>query len=156
MGKTGITAPASHPARDASAILNDAEVVALSGKIRRLVGPIAGKSAAGAGLRVDDVVRWTAVRTRCEQVRGCRRLSIKDVAVALQLPQYRLRAIEAGRLHELKADMAQRYFSFLGMDGWITDWCIANQDLARRARLLEACAYENGRKKSVADVAARS
>jgi hypothetical protein len=54
----------------------------------------------------------------------------------LGVPQYQLRAIEGGLLKEVHADVARRYFHFLGIDAWVADWCRANRDLATRVGLL--------------------
>lgn len=51
------------------------------------------------------------------------------------IPQYRLRAIEGGLLREVRADLARRYFYFLGIDEWVADWCRANLELATRIGL---------------------
>ena len=117
-------------------------------QVRHFVGPILGDSPFAADIRVEDGVRWAAVRARCEQARGARGVGIRDVAVALGLPQYRLKAIEAGTLRELKPDMAQRYFAFLGIDEWVTKWCAANRGLARRAGLLRATVTRRRRRGS--------
>jgi hypothetical protein len=99
--------------RDKAAILNGAEVAALARQVRRLIDPLIADSAAAASVQVEDGVRWAAVRTRCQQARAERGLGIRHVSVALGLPQYRLKAIEAGALSELRPDMARRYFRFL-------------------------------------------
>ena len=52
--------------------------------------------------------------------------------MALGVPQYRLRAIEGGLLTQVPAELARRYFRFLGIDTWGADWCCANRELATR------------------------
>ena len=128
--------------RDKAAILNRGEVAALARQVRHLIGPVIGNSPASAAVRIEDVVRWAAVRRRCEQARSERGLSIRHVSVGLGIPQYRLKAIEAGALNELRADMARRYFQFLGIEPWVAHWCEANPGLARRAGLLQVAAQE--------------
>jgi len=127
---------------DKAAILSPAEVAALARQVRRVVGPLIADSPAAASIRVKDGVRWAAVRARCQQARAERGLGLRDAAVALGLPQYRLKAIEAGAWRELKTDMAGRYFKFLGIDAWVARWCKANRGLARRAGLLQVGAQE--------------
>jgi hypothetical protein len=75
-------------------------------------------------------------RVRCAQARGTR--GIRDIAVATGIPQYRLRAIETGRLTEFRLGLAGRYFRFLGIETWIAQWCRANRELATRVGLLDA------------------
>ena len=84
----------------------------------------------------EDSIRWHALGARCAQARGTR--GIRDIAVATGIPQYRLRAIEIGRLTEFRLDLARRYFCFLGIEAWIARWCRANRELATRAGLLDA------------------
>jgi hypothetical protein len=57
--------------------------------------------------------------------------------VALAIRQYRLRAIEGGVMREVRADLALRYFHFLGLDVWVADWCRTNRELATRVGLLD-------------------
>jgi hypothetical protein len=83
----------------------------------------------------EDSARWQALGTRCRQARGAR--AIRDISVALAIPQYRLRAIEGGLLREVRADLGHRYFQFLGIDVWVADWCRANRELATRVGLLD-------------------
>jgi hypothetical protein len=84
----------------------------------------------------EDSTLWHALGERCRQARGAR--EIRDVSIALGIPQYRLRAVERGLLREVRVDLAQRYFRFLGIDEWVADWCRANRELAIRVGLLDA------------------
>jgi hypothetical protein len=133
---------------DRAAILNPAEVSALARQVRRLVGPLIADSPVAGGVRVEDGVRWAAVRARCQQARAERGLGIRHVAVGLGLPQYRVKAIEAGAFHEVRAEMARRYFRFLGIEAWVARWCKANPRLARRAGLLRRGAPEPSSKRT--------
>ncbi|MGH9199829.1 MAG: helix-turn-helix domain-containing protein [Vicinamibacterales bacterium] len=83
----------------------------------------------------EDSTRWHALGARCRQARGAR--GIRDVAVALGIPEYRLRAVEGGLLKEVRVDLARRYFRFLGIDEWVATWCRANRELATRIGLLD-------------------
>lgn len=85
--------------------------------------------------RSEDTIRWHARGARCAQVRGAG--GIRDIAVATGIPQYRLRAIETGRLPEFRLDLAGRYLRFLGIEAWIARWCRANRELATRVGLLD-------------------
>ncbi|MBA2301075.1 MAG: hypothetical protein H0W08_00410 [Acidobacteria bacterium] len=121
-------------ANDPSAILSDAEIRVLDGEVRRaLVSSFPGIEAHLA--HSEDSTRWHALGARCRQARRAR--GIRDVSVALGIPQYRLRAIEGGLLREVRADLAHRYFDFLGIDAWVADWCRANRELATRLGLLD-------------------
>jgi hypothetical protein len=121
-------------AKDPSAILSGAEIRVLDREVRRvLVSSFPGIESHLA--HSEDSTRWHALGERCRQARGAR--GIRDVSVALGIPQYRLRAIEGGLLRELRADLARRYFHFVGIDAWVADWCRANRELATRVGLLD-------------------
>jgi hypothetical protein len=121
-------------ASDSCAMLNTSEIRLLDREVRRLL--IA--SFPGVETYLDgseDTIRWHALGARCAQARGAR--GIRDVSVALGIPQYRLRAIERGHLREIRPDLARRYFHFLGIEAWLARWCRANRDFARRVGLLD-------------------
>jgi hypothetical protein len=121
-------------AKNPCAILSGAEIRVLDREVRRaLVSSFPGIE--GHLADSEDSTRWHALGERCRQARGAR--GIRDVSVALGAPQYRLRAIEGGLLREVRADLARRYFHFLGIDAWVADWCGANRELAARVGLLD-------------------
>ena len=122
-------------ASDPCAILSATEVHPLDGEVRRAL------LASFPGIepyltRSEDMTRWQALAARCRQARGAR--GIRDISVASGIPQYRVRAIEGGHLREVRADLARRYFQFLGIETWVASWCHANRELAVRIRLLDA------------------
>ena len=133
--KTALAALEKRLAGDTSAILNPAEIRLLNRELQRVV------TSSFPGLPVDaldgsdDTIRWHALGARCAQARSLR--GIRDISVALGIPQYRLRAIEGGRLSEFRVDLARRYFCFLGIEPWVTAWCRANRELASRVGLLD-------------------
>ncbi len=118
-----------------SAILSAADVGLLAGVLRRIMAASFPGLPASALPRSEDTIRWLPLGTRCRKARGPR--SIPDVSVALAIPQYRLNAIEQGRLSEIRGDLARRYFRFLGMDTWVARWCRANRELAARTGLAD-------------------
>jgi hypothetical protein len=132
---------------DKAAILNSAEVAALARQVRRVVGPLIADLPSAASVQIEDGVRWAAVRTCCQQARAQRGLSLKHVAVGLHLPQYRLKAIEHGAWAEFKADIAHRYFKYLGIDSWVAQWSQANPGLARRIGLFKVGARQRWKKR---------
>ena len=120
--------------RDRATVLTASEVRILARQVRRLVEPSLGQSPF-ATTRVEDGVRWASLRARCQQARAERGLGIRHVAIRLQLPQYRLKAIENGQLTEFRSEVARRYFRFLEIEAWIARWCRANPGLALRIGL---------------------
>ena len=111
------TAAARRLTRRPSAILSAADVGLLSGELRRIMAASFPGLPASALARSEDTIRWHSLGARCREIRGPR--SIRDLSAALAIPQYRLNAIERGRLTEIRGDLARRYFRFLGMDTWV-------------------------------------
>ncbi len=127
-------------ATDPCAILSRSEIRLLDREVRRaLMSSFPGLDAHLID-RSEDTIRWHALAARCREARGSR--GIRDVSVAIGIPQYRLRAIEGGLVREVRADFAWRYFRFLGIDAWVTKWCRANRELATRAGLLDGSSHE--------------
>ncbi len=120
-------------ARDRRAILSAADVRLLDNELRRALVSSFSDLPAEALERSEDIIRWHALGQRCQEARGAR--GIREVSVGSGIPHYRLRAVESGRLSEIRADLARRYFSFLGIGDWVACRCRANQDLATRAGL---------------------
>lgn len=120
-------------ASDPSAILGTAEIQLLDREVRRaLIASFPGVETYFD--RSEDMIRWHALGARCAEARGGR--GIREVSVAMGIPQYRLRAIERGHLREIRPALARRYFHFLGIEAWVVQWCRANRELARRVGLL--------------------
>lgn len=121
-------------ASDPCAILDTAEIRLLDREVRRAL--IASFPGVEAYLdRSEDTIRWHALGARCAEARGAR--GIREVSVVLGIPQYRLRAIERGHIREIRPDLAHRYFHFLGVEAWVSRWCRANRELARRVGFLD-------------------
>jgi hypothetical protein len=107
-------------AYDPCAILAAAEARLLDREVRRVLW----SSFPGIEAHLthsEDSARWQALGARCQHARGAR--GIRDVSVALGIPQYRLQAIEGGCLKEVRVDLARRYFRFLGIDERVATWC---------------------------------
>jgi hypothetical protein len=122
---------------DRTTILTQADVRLLTREVRRLLTSSVPGLSDDVLARTDDTIRWRSMAARCYQARGERGLGIRDVAAGLQIPQYRLRAIETGRLAEFRLDLARRYFRFLKIEDWVEGWCRANRELAARVGLLD-------------------
>ena len=121
-------------ARDRRAILSAADVHLLDSELRRALVASFPDLPAEALERSEDTIRWYALGQRCQEARGAR--GLRDVSAGSGIPLYRLRAVENGLLSEIRADLARRYFSFLGIEDWVARWCRANKDLAARAEFL--------------------
>jgi hypothetical protein len=128
-------AAASRLTHRPGAILTAADVGLLTGELRWIMAESFPGLPASALARSEDTIGWHSLGARCREARGSR--SIRDVSVALAIPQYRLNAIERGRLSEIHGDLVRRYFRFLGMDSWVARWCRANRQLAARSGLAD-------------------
>ena len=122
-------------ARDRTAILTGSDVQLLNRELRRAMADSFPSLPANALDRSGDVIRWSALGERCKAARGVR--GIREMSVITGIPQYRLRAIESGHVSEIHSALAQRYFRYLGIEGWVAQWCRANRKLAQRAGLLD-------------------
>jgi hypothetical protein len=116
-----------------TSILTDAEVRFMVRRMQNILGPEFLKTVSHHNVRLEDGVRWGSLQARCEDEREKRGLTLKEASSHLKIPQYRLRAIEAGTLREFKAEFAGRYFQYLGIESWVKRWARANAELARRA-----------------------
>ncbi|MBI5503986.1 MAG: hypothetical protein HY899_04245 [Deltaproteobacteria bacterium] len=121
--------------RNPAAVLSEDEVTFLVSEARRLLGPRFSDLLAEGSVIFEDQIRWGSVKARCEQVRAERGIDIKAAALQSRIPQYRVVAIESGRLRELAPDLAWRYFDFLGIRAWVRQWIRRNAELATRARI---------------------
>lgn len=120
-------------AADRSTIPKPAEIRLLTRELQRVMVSSFPGLPGNIFDRSDETIRWHALGARCAEARG-----IRDMSVAVGIPQYRLRAIEGGRLTECRLDLAQRYFRFLKIEDWVARWCRANRELATRVGLLDA------------------
>src|SRR2546425_8846381 len=83
-------------AGDTGAILTASEVLLLTRELQRHMAASFPALASELLPRADDTIRWHSLETRCRHARAARGLSIRDVAVLLHIPQYRLKAFERG------------------------------------------------------------
>jgi transcriptional regulator with XRE-family HTH domain len=120
--------------RNPTAILLDDEIAILMREALEMM-PELSLLAESTGTFFEDGFRWSSLGARCKQARAERGISIKDAAARLKIPQYRVAAVEEGRLRELVSDLAWKYFDFLGVDPWVKKWIRANRELASRAGL---------------------
>ena len=79
----------------------------------------------------EDTVRMQSLRSRFRQARESRDLTVKEVSARLKVPQYRLKAVEEGRLSEIDSTVFEKYSDFLGLDQWVRQWIESNRKLAK-------------------------
>jgi hypothetical protein len=96
------------------------------------LGPPVVELAQGFGVSVEDIVRFFAVTRECVRSRELARLSVRDVAYRLRIPQYRIRDIESGHIQRIQPTLFREYISLLGLSGWYAEWSRVNSELAKR------------------------
>lgn len=131
--------------RNPTSILREDEVQVLVAEACRLFGAELEERLGAGAPRFEDHVRWRAVEARCSQARAEKGMDTRSAAAAAKIPRYRVEAVEQGRLSELRSDLAWRYFTFLGIDGWVRRWARANSALAKRAGIRPAGSASAGR-----------
>ena len=55
-----------------------------------------------------DLIRFMPVANRCKEAREGKPLSIKEAALLLKVPQYRLNAIEGSRVTNIESEMLEK------------------------------------------------
>ena len=121
-----------------ASILADDEVRVVAGMFRKTIRETLGEDAFSkfGDAEAADFVRWASLRHTCQQAREELGLTIRDAALALEIPQKRLRAIEDGDNLDFEPALAWRYFELLDIEAWVKRWMAANHALAERAGLV--------------------
>jgi hypothetical protein len=104
------------PARLKRGILTEAEIDLLAKEAARhfrSMGPPWAKLIKSRSKSLRDHFRYSSVAQRCRDARSARGLSFKETAAALRLPQYRVKAIEAGLFQEFRLAHLQQYVDLL-------------------------------------------
>ena len=123
------------PLRLKRGILSESEVDLLTKEASRYfatMGPPWEQLMDARSESLRDHFRFAAVAQRCRDARLERGLSEKEVASSLKLPQYRIKAIEAGHFQAFKFAHLQLYVDYAGSSAWFRRWCKAHSALAQR------------------------
>ena len=125
--------PSRKPKRTKSTpILSEHEVAVVSELLRGAFGSAFAAKVDDLGSDLADTVRYSALSQQLITARESRGLSLKAAAASLKAPQYRLRAMEAGRISEIEPKLLERYVEFLEEDRWFARWRKAHPVLASR------------------------
>jgi hypothetical protein len=113
---------------------NDREADLIATGITALLGPGFAETVNRFGgiQRQKDLIRFMPVAERCKEARKEKSLSIKETASLLNVPQYRIKAIEDSRVTEIKHDVLQKNIDFLGLQKWFKRWLKNNADVYQR------------------------
>jgi len=126
-------------------ILSEPEIEEYSKALRELFGHDFPNILKERATIAEDTIRKHSLITKFKDTREKKGLTIKEVSSELQIPQYRLKAIEQGYGSELKPEMFWKYCEFLDISGFVQKWIDQNQDLSKRLGLLEANTGEEDR-----------
>ena len=112
------------------AILSDEIIGALMREMPTAFGEQLYQMIKDRKVDVEADFRFRAVSTRCREVRESSRISLKDVSIALKVPQYRIKDIEGRGVSSLDPEILHCYLDFLGLRRWYRKWERANPKLA--------------------------
>jgi hypothetical protein len=98
-------------------------------RINEALGPEIAAMLSASGLNPNHLVRFLAIASRCRRRRQEMGLSLKEASQQLRIPQYRLRAIEAGMLPQIALASLHAYIQFLGLAGQFARWRRGNTDV---------------------------
>jgi hypothetical protein len=113
-------------------ILPDRLVPEVTRVLAASLGSPAVELARELGVRIEDTVRFLAVARQCVAARETARLSVRDLAGRLRVPQYGIRDIESGLIQRIQPTLFRQYISLLGLSDWYADWSRENSDLAKQ------------------------
>ncbi len=82
-----------------------------------------------SGLNPNHLVRFLSMASLCRCRRQEMGLSLKEASQQLKIPQYRLRAIEAGMLPQIAMASLHSYVQFLGLADQFAHWQRDNTDV---------------------------
>jgi DNA-binding XRE family transcriptional regulator len=122
-----------------TSILDGAEIKAVTAQLRVLM-PALAEIADRLGHDLESGARLISLKAKCTEAREKQGLSIKEVAKQLGVPQYRIKAIESGRLSEIDSLAMTRYVSLLGLGRWVKKWAKANPELTAKLGLVATTA----------------
>jgi len=82
-----------------------------------------------SGLNPNHLIRFLSIASLCRCRRQEMGLSLKEASQQLKIPQYRLRAIEAGMLSQIALASLHAYVQFLGLADQFARWRRSNTDV---------------------------
>lgn len=83
-------------------------------------------------IRPKDMIRFHSVSEMCRSQREKKGLNFKQIALSLEVPQYRLKYIESSSIKYISTDILEDYVDHLGLRGWFNSWKKHNPDVYNR------------------------
>ena len=84
------------------------------------------------GINPKDVIRFQVISETCRSEREKKGLTFKQIALALKIPQYRLKDIESSSVKDVDASILENYLDYLGLHEWFSSWKEHNPDVYKR------------------------
>jgi len=98
-------------------------------RVNKALGPDVAAMLSASGLNPNHLIRFLSIASRCRCRRQEMGLSLKEASQQLRIPQYRLRAIEAGMLPQIALASLHAYIQFLGLGNQFARWRRGNTDV---------------------------
>ena len=83
-------------------------------------------------IRPKDMIRLQVVSGMCRSQREKKGLNLKQIALSLNVPQYRLKDVEGSSVKNIIADILEKYIDYLELRKWFNSWKKHNTDVYNR------------------------
>lgn len=83
-------------------------------------------------IRPKDMIRFQVVSGMCLSQREKKDLTLKQIALSLKVPQYRLKYIENSSVKNISAGILENYIDHLDLRRWFDEWKKCNLDVYKR------------------------
>jgi ribosomal protein S17E len=80
-------------------------------------------------IRPKDMIRFQVVSRMCLSQREKKGLNLKQIALSLKVPQYRLKYIESSSVKHISTDILESYIDHLELREWFNSWKKHNMDV---------------------------
>jgi len=115
--------------QDKSGIIDEKTAGLIVARMREVLGTVFS-TAENFGVNAQELVRSQPLFHTCKVTREKKRLTVKEAATFLKVPQYRIKAIEGdGGCSLIRADILERYIDFLDLGVFFSEWKRANKDI---------------------------
>jgi len=91
--------------------------------------PALGVAMEKYGINPKFMIRFQPISKLCQKTREAKNLTIKQVAMQLNVPQYRLKDIEAASVEKIVFDVLEKYVDLLGLKDFFSGWAEKNKDI---------------------------
>lgn len=119
--------------QDKSSIIDEETANLVVEKMREVLGPAVFSISEDFGVNAQELVRCQSLFHSCKAAREKKRLTVKQVAAILKVPQYRIKVLEGGPDRtSIRSDILERYIEFLELSVFYREWKKVNQDIFAR------------------------